>query len=90
MIVTIARVTHPERFLRIFETIGADKRREHGCRCACVYFDPYDAYRVWSVFDWDAVDYAGFLADPEAPAIARQLGLQAQPVHVIAASELDA
>ena len=90
MIVTVAKVTDPDGFLEIFRTPGADKRREHGCRSARVYFDPDDANRVWSVFDWDNEDYAGFLADPEVPAIARQLGLQEPPVQAEAAIELDA
>jgi hypothetical protein len=89
VIVTIARVTDPDRFLEVFETVGAEKRREHGCRGARVYFDPDDAHRVWSVFDWDAKDYDGFLADPEIPAIARELGIEAPPVHAVAATELD-
>lgn len=90
MIVTVARVVDPGHFLHVFETVGAQKRREHGCRGASVYLDPDDAHRVWSVFDWDAKDYDGFLADPEIPAIARELGLEAPPVHAVAASELDA
>ncbi len=90
MIVTIARVTDLDRFLKIFETVGADKRREHGCRGARVYVDPDDAHRIWSVFDWDAKDYDGFLADPDIAAIARRLGMQAPPVHAVAALELKA
>ncbi|MBL6276562.1 hypothetical protein JMF97_10340 [Micromonospora fiedleri] len=90
MIVTIARVTDPVRFLQVFTTVGVEKRREHGCRRAQVYFDPEDAQRAWCVFDWDAKDYEGFLADPEIPAIARQLGIQAPPGHVTAAVDLDA
>ncbi|GAA3381733.1 antibiotic biosynthesis monooxygenase [Cryptosporangium minutisporangium] len=90
MIVTVARVTDLRRFLEIFETVGVAKRREHGCRGARVYVDPDDAHRVWSVFDWDSQDYEGFLADPEIPAIARQLGLEAPPVHAVAATALDA
>jgi quinol monooxygenase YgiN len=90
VIVTVVRVTDPGRFLEVFETIGAEKRREHGCRSARVYFDPDDELRAWSVFDWDAEDYEGFLADPEIPAIARALGLQAPPVRAVAATELDA
>lgn len=90
MIVTVARVTDPDRFLEIFETVGARKRREHGCRGARVYVDPEDPQRVWSVFDWDATDYDGFLADPEIPPIARALGIRTPPVHAVAATELDA
>ncbi|MDT0302620.1 hypothetical protein [Streptomonospora wellingtoniae] len=90
MIVTVARVTDPERFLEVFETTGAEKRREHGCRGARAYFDPDDAHRVWSLFDWDPQDYEEFLADPEVPAIAQELGIQEPPVHAVAATELDA
>ncbi|RKN51067.1 hypothetical protein [Micromonospora endolithica] len=90
MIVTIIRITDRARFLEVFTTIGAAKRREHGCRRAQVFFDPNDAHRAWSIFDWDAKDYEGFLADPEIPALARQLGLQSPPVHVVAATDLDA
>ncbi|MGC5031332.1 hypothetical protein [Micromonospora sp. DT229] len=90
MIVTIARVIDPARFLEVFTTVGGEKRREHGCRRAQVFFDPDDAHRAWCVFDWDAKDYEGFLADPEISAIARQLGIQAPPVHICAAADLDA
>jgi quinol monooxygenase YgiN len=45
VIVTIARVTDPDRFLEVFKTVGAEKRREHGCRGARAYFDPDDAHR---------------------------------------------
>jgi hypothetical protein len=90
MIITVARVTDPQRFREIFETVGSEKRREHGCRGARLYFDPDDSHRAWSVFDWDTKDYEGFLADPEVPAIARRLGLEGAPEHVVAAVELDA
>jgi quinol monooxygenase YgiN len=90
MIVTVAKVKDPDQFLKIFRTVGADKRREHGCRSARVYIDPDDGNRLWSVFDWDEADYAKFLTDPEIPAIARQLGVQEPPVHAVAAIELDA
>lgn len=90
MIVAITRVTDRARFLEVFTTVGAAKRREHGCRRAQVFFDPDDPHRAWSVFDWDDEDYERFLADPEIPAIARQLGIQAPPVHVVAATDLDA
>jgi hypothetical protein len=45
---------------------------------------------MWCVSDWDAKDYDEFLADPDIPAIAREVGIQAPPVHAVAATELDA
>lgn len=81
MIVTVARIADFDQFLRTFSTVGVDKRREHGCRGSRVFRDPEDGDRVWVVFDWDAEDYEEFLADPEVPAIATQLGLRAPPQH---------
>lgn len=89
MIVTVAKVSDLDRFLEVFATKGKVKRREHGCRGARVFLDPDDHDRVWAVFDWDGEDYAGFLSDPEIPAIARELALVASPVHPVAAAEYD-
>jgi quinol monooxygenase YgiN len=90
MIVTIAKVTDLDRFLEVFATTGVEKRREHGCKGSRVFLDPDDPHGVWVVFDWDEEDYNGFLADPEIPAIARSLRLQAPPVRVTATAEYDA
>jgi hypothetical protein len=87
-IVTVARTHDPDRFREIFEAVGSVNRVEHGCRSARLYFDPDDAQRAWSVFDWDAEDYQGFLNDPEIPLLARQLQLEGPPVHVTAVVEL--
>lgn len=81
MIVTVAQVADFDQFLRTFETKGVKKRREYGCGGARVFRDPRDPTYVWSVFDWDRDDYERFLADPEIPAIARELGLRSAPVH---------
>ena len=80
MIVTIAKVADFDQFLKTFSTIGADKRREHGCKGSEVFRDPDDSNRVWVVFDWRIENYERFLADPEIPAIARELALQEPPV----------
>jgi hypothetical protein len=89
VIVTIAKVADFDQFLKTFSTKGVEKRREHGCRGAQVFRDPEDESRVWSVFDWDAEDYDGFLSDPEIPAIARELGLAGPPVQAVSIAEYD-
>lgn len=89
MIVTVARVADLDRFVRAFSTIGRDKRRQHGCRGAQVFRDPDDAQRVWVCFDWSDADYDGFLADPEIPAVARELALAEPPVTIRPIVELD-
>lgn len=90
MIVTIAKVTDFDQFLRTFSNEGVEKRREHGCKGAHVVRDPEDADRVWVFFDWAEEDYESFLADPEVPAIARQLALREPPVKVEPVARYDA
>ena len=82
MIVTIAKVADFDQFMTTFSTKGVEKRRQHGCRGAHVVRDPDDPNRVWAFFDWDIEDYEKFLADPEVPAIARELALAEPPVKV--------
>lgn len=89
MFATVAHVTDLDRFLQAFATVGADKRREHGCRGAQVFRDPDQPDRVWCLFDWDEEDYAGFLADPGVPAVARALALREPPVRVDPVADLD-
>lgn len=80
MIVTVAKVADLDQFLTTFSTVGLEKRRQHGCQGSQVFPDPDDASRVWVVFDWSDEDYQRFLADPEVPAIARQLALREPPL----------
>ena len=70
-----------DQFLKTFSTKGAEKREQHGCTGSHVFRDPDDPDRVWVFFDWKIEDYEGFLADPEIPAIARELALQEPPLR---------
>ena len=87
MILATAKVTEFDQFLKMFSTRGAEKRREHRSRHSHVFRDPEDASRVWVVFDWDAADYEGFIADPEVPAVFQEAGLQGPPVKAELAGE---
>ena len=80
MIVTIAKVADFAQFLKVLSTKGVEKRKQHGCTGSHVFRDPEDPSRVWVFFDWLIEDYEKFLADPEIPAIARELALQDPPV----------
>jgi hypothetical protein len=53
MILATAKVEDFDRFLKIFSTKGAEKRRQHGCKGARVFHDPNESDRDWVVFDWD-------------------------------------
>ena len=89
MIVTVATVADVDRFMKTFSTVGVEKRREHGCTGSRVFLDPDDRSRVWVVLDWEDEDYERFLADPEIPAIARELGLHGPPARAASIAEFD-
>ena len=67
MILATTQVEDFDRFLAIFSTKGAEKRRQHGSKGATVFRDPNEADRVWVLFDWDADGWQRFVSDPEGP-----------------------
>jgi hypothetical protein len=68
-----------DRFLSIFSTKGADKRREHGSKGAQVFRDPNEDDRVWVLFDWDDAGWQSFVSDPEVPPILKEAGHKGPP-----------
>jgi ectoine hydroxylase-related dioxygenase (phytanoyl-CoA dioxygenase family) len=89
VIVTIAKVADFDQFLKVFSTKGAEKRKQHRSTGSYVFRDPDDPNRVWVFFDWQIEDYEKFLADPEIPAIARELALQEPPVKAEPVAQYD-
>jgi quinol monooxygenase YgiN len=67
------------RFMEVFTTIGAEKRKEHGCKGAHIFRDPNDADRIWAVFDWDEEGWKSFVSDPSVPPIMQQAGHKGRP-----------
>jgi quinol monooxygenase YgiN len=63
-----------DRFLSVFSTKGAEKRKQHGSKGATVFRDPNEDDRVWMVYDWDEEGLQSFLSDPEVPAIIQEAG----------------
>ena len=90
MIVTIAKDCRLRSASTTFSTKGVEKRKQHGCRGSYVFRDPDDPNRVWVFFDWKIEDYERFLADPEIPAIARELALREPPVKADPVAQYDA
>jgi hypothetical protein len=68
-----------DRFLSIFSTKGADKRREHGSKGAQVFRDPNQDDRVWVLFDWDDAGWQSFVSDPDVPPILKEAGHKGPP-----------
>jgi hypothetical protein len=68
-----------DRFIEVFSTAGAEKRRKHGSKGATVFRDPNQTDRVWVIFDWDAEGWQRFASDPEVPPILREAGHKSPP-----------
>ena len=79
MILATTQVEDYDRFLEIFSTKGAEKRKQHGSKGATVFRDPNEDDRVWVLFDWDAEGWQSFVSDPEVPPIMQEAGHKGKP-----------
>ena len=79
MLLATTQVEDFDRFLEIFSTKGAEKRKHHGSKGALVFRDPSEDDRVWVVFDWDEEGWQSFASDPEVPPIMKEAGHKARP-----------
>lgn len=79
MILATSKVEDFDRWIRVFSTTSAEKRRQHGCKGSTVYRDPNEADRVWVMFDWDEDGFKRFAADPEVPPILKEAGHTTRP-----------
>jgi hypothetical protein len=79
MLLATTRVEELDRFLDVFSTEGAEKRRQHGSKGAVVFRDPSEEDRVWVIFDWDAEGWQSFVSDPEVPPILQKAGHKGPP-----------
>ena len=79
MLLATTQVEDFDRFLNIFSTTGAEKRRQHGSKGATVFRDPNENDRVWVLFDWDADGWQSFVSDPDVPPILQAAGHRGRP-----------
>ena len=79
MMLATTTVEDFDRFLSVFSTTSAVKRKQHGSKGAMVFRDPNEADRVWVIFDWDEQGFKNFLSDPEVPAIVKAAGHKTKP-----------
>ena len=86
MLLATTTVTDFDRWMKIFSTTSAAKRKAHGSKGSLVYRDPGQADRVWVIFDWDEQGWQSFVSDPEVPPILKEAGhtskAQALPLAV--------
>jgi quinol monooxygenase YgiN len=83
MMLATTKVEDFDRFLKIFSTKGAEKRKQHGSKGATVFRDPLESDRVWVLFDWDEQGFKNFVSDPEVPAILKEAGHIGKPQAAI-------
>ena len=79
MLLATTQVEELDRFMQVFSTAGADKRREHGCKGVLVFRDPAEEDRIWAVFDWDEDGWTNFVSDPAVPPIMKEAGHKSRP-----------
>jgi hypothetical protein len=87
MLLVTTQVEDFDRFIDVFSTKGADKRKQHGSKSVLVFRDPSEEDRVWAVFDWDIEGWQSFVSDPEVPPIIRAAGHKGKPQVAEFASE---
>ena len=80
MLLATTQVEDFDRFMEIFSTTGAAKRKQHGSKDALVFRDPSEDDRVWVVFDWDEQGWQSFVSDPEVPPIMKEAGHKSKPL----------
>jgi hypothetical protein len=90
MMLATTRVEDFDRWMNIFSTTSAEKRRQHGSKGAIVYRDPVEADRVWVLFDWDEKGFQAFVSDPEVPPILKEAGHKMKPQMAVLAGKLTA
>jgi len=90
MLLATTQIEELDRFLEIFSTKGADKRKAHGSKGALVFRDPGEDDRVWVLFDWDEQGWASFVSDPEVPPIMKEAGHKGKPQAAAFAGRYDA
>ena len=90
MILATTQVKDVDRFLEVFSTTGAEKRKQHGSKGSTVFRDPSETDRVWVLFDWDAEGWQRFVSDPEVPAILQRAGHKGKPQPASLAGQYDA
>ena len=79
MLLATTTVEDFDRFVSIYSTKGAEKRKQHGCKGSRVFRDPSESDRLWAIFDWDADGWQSFVSDPEVPGIMQEAGHKSRP-----------
>jgi hypothetical protein len=90
MLLATTEVEDVDRFIEVFSTKGAAKRKLHGSKGSTVFRDPSQDDRLWAIFDWDAAGWKSFVSDPDVPSILQEAGHKGKPLSAMLIGEFDA
>jgi hypothetical protein len=76
MLLATTQVEDIDRFIEVFSTSAAEKRKKHGSKGAVVFRDPSESDRVWGIFDWDEQGWQSFVSDPDVPPLLASAGVK--------------
>lgn len=79
MLLATTTVEDFDRFVEIYSTKGAEKRKQHGSKGSTVFRDPNEEDRLWAIFDWDLAGWQSFASDPDVPGIMQEAGHKSRP-----------
>ncbi len=90
MMLATTRVEDFDRWMQIFSTTSAEKRKQYGSKGSIVFRDPVEADRVWVLFDWDEKGFQDFVSDPAVPPMLKEAGHKERPQMAALAGRLTA
>ncbi len=90
MMLATTRVEDVDRWLKIFTTTSAVKRKQHGSKGATIFRDPTETDRVWVLFDWNEEGWKSFVSDPEVPPILKAAGHKQKPESALFLQQCEA
>jgi hypothetical protein len=90
LILATSKVEDFDRWMKIFSTTSAEKRKQDGSKGSTVFRDPNEDGRVWVLFDWDEEGWKNFVSDPDVPAILQEAGHASKPQMAELAGQYDA
>jgi hypothetical protein len=90
MLLATTTIEDFDRWMKVFTTTSAEKRKKYGSKGARIYRDLNEADRVWVVFDWDQAGWQNFVSDPEVPPMLKAAGHKSKAQALTLAGECGA
>ena len=89
MLLATTTIEDYDRWMKVFSSESAEKRKQYGSKGAMVFRDPNQEDRVWVVFDWDEKGWESFVSDPTVPPMLNDAGHKSRPQTATFGTKLD-